>query len=122
MRAAWEVVGAFLAVFGLFSLLWLLWGEQILPAGGRDLTVILPVSGDGRELERTAAALTWLRDSGLVQGRVYLWDRGLSPEGRALAEGLVEGDPTAFFWTVSPEEWESPAEPTDGPGPEGPER
>lgn len=87
-----EVLIALLAAFGLVCLGWLAFGKMVLPVGGKTTRVVALVSaaGDGGGLEQTVSGLLWLRRTGLWRGRVVIEDKGLGPEGLALARRLTE--------------------------------
>lgn len=87
-----EFLTALLAAFGLVCLGWLAFGKMILPVGGEGLTVraVVLAKGDGGGLEQTMAGLLWLRRTGLWRGRILIVDRGLSPEGLAVARRYTD--------------------------------
>lgn len=82
-----------LAGCGLFLGLWalgaLLWSRLLLPPE-EDLILLLRARGDGAGLEQSLRACLLLRRRGLLRPRIILWDQGLDPEGRRLAERLAE--------------------------------
>jgi hypothetical protein len=84
-----ECVTALLAAFGLVSLCGLIYSRLVLPVAGPALAVI-PARGDGAGLEQTVAGLLWLRKTGLWRGNIIILDRGLTPEGLALARRLAQ--------------------------------
>ena len=82
---------ALLASVGLASIMWTL-VRAVLFAGPevrRELAVLLPVQGDGGQLEEQVRALQALRRERGLAGRALLVDCGLSEEGRKLAEALA---------------------------------
>lgn len=87
MALCLEILMALLAAFGLVCLGWLAFGRMILPVGSEGLTVcaVVLARGDGGGLEQTMAGLLWLRRTGLWRGRILIADRGLNPEGLAVA-------------------------------------
>ena len=78
---------AALAALGLFALLWLVLGRLLFPAP--IVHILLPVSGDGDELEHTLKGLRWLRASGLLTAHIDLLDAGLTAAGRERVSRLV---------------------------------
>ena len=93
MRAFWEVVMAALAVLGLLSLSWLVLGRLLIPIGGRESVTLLPGTGDGETLEQALNGLVWLRDGGLLNGKILIADCGLTAAGKALAIALALRQP-----------------------------
>lgn len=93
MRVFWEIALAALAVLGLISLIWLFFGWLLVPIGGRDSVTVLPAAGDGEALEQALNGLLWLRDGGLLKGRILIADCGLSAAGKALAVALALRQP-----------------------------
>ena len=82
---------ALLASVGLASIMWTL-VRAVLFAGPevrRELAVLLPVQGDGEQLEEQVRALQALRRERGLTGSALLVDCGLSEEGRKLAEALA---------------------------------
>lgn len=84
------ILVAALAALGLFSLLWLAFGRLLLPAG--EVHILLPVAGDGGDLEHTLKGLRWLRAAGLLSARIDLLDAGLSEAGRDRVARLLRGE------------------------------
>lgn len=95
LKTLTDILLALLAAFGLLSLMWLLFGRLLCPAGRRKggLFAVLPVRGDAVGLEYDLAGLRWLRGSGLVRFTVVVADAGLSERGRAVAETLAGREP-----------------------------
>lgn len=91
---AFEILAALLAAFGLICLGWLAFGRMILPVGGEGQQVfaVVPAKGDGGGLEQTVSGLLWLRGTGLLRGQVVILDKGLTPQGLALARRLAGRD------------------------------
>ena len=81
------ILVAALAALGLFTLLWLAFGRLLLPAG--EVHILLPVAGEGAELEHTLKGLHWLRAAGLLDARIDLLDAGLSEGGRDRVDRLL---------------------------------
>ena len=77
MRAITEIVLALLAVVGLLSLGWLLFGKILTPVGGGRVCAVVPGEGDGGDLEQAVTGLLWLRGGGLMRGTVVIADCGL---------------------------------------------
>jgi hypothetical protein len=82
---------ALLAAFGLLCLGGLIYGRLVLPVGKSALAVV-PAQGSGAALEQTMAGLLWLRRNGLWRGDIVILDRGLTPEGLALARRFAQED------------------------------
>lgn len=93
MQAIAEIVLALLAVVGLLSLGWLLFGKILTPVGGGRVWAVVPGEGDGGDLEQAVAGLLWLRGGGLMQGTVVIADCGLNAVGRATAAALALREP-----------------------------
>jgi hypothetical protein len=91
MTLVLDCLAALLAAFGLFCLGGLVYGRMVLPVAGPTLAVI-PARGNGEALEQTVAGLLWLRRAGLWRGTIIIQDRGLTPEGLALARQLSRKD------------------------------
>lgn len=89
-----DIFAALLAAFGLVCLGWLAFGRMILPVGGEGQQVyaVIPARGDGGGLEQAVSGLLWLRGTGLLRGQVVILDKGLSPQGLAVARQLAERD------------------------------
>lgn len=97
MHGLLEVILAFLAVAGLVAIGWLLYGHLLLPAGRAEGALILPGQGDGEELEQALLGALWLRESGLLSGKVVIADCGLTPAGLAAAERLAFGETGVYL-------------------------
>ncbi len=93
MRAILEVILSLLAVVGLLTLAWLFFGHTLSPAGGEKACVLVPGQGDGGELEQSVIGLLWLRDGGMMTGRVVIVDCGLNDSGKAVAATLCLREP-----------------------------
>ena len=79
---------SFLIAAGVLLCLWCLFGWFLLPFGEKDLQLLLRVSGDAKHLERQVRALSWLKGSGLLKGRLVILDCGLNQDGQNLVYGL----------------------------------
>jgi hypothetical protein len=91
MQALTELVLSLLAVVGLMTVGWLLWGRLLLPVGGGETCTLVPGRGDGENLEQTVKGLLWLQGGGLLTGRVVIVDDGLTPAGKEVAAALCLG-------------------------------
>ncbi len=84
----YEIILALLAAGGLVSLLWLVLGQLLLPAGGK-LALVLAPAGDGAGLEQTLKALRWLISAELLRPcSILVVEDGLSLMGRTAALAL----------------------------------
>lgn len=93
MRPVLEVILSLLAVAGLLSLSWLLFGRLLTPAGNQETVSLVPGTGDGETLEEAVRGLLWLRGGGMLLGSLVIVDCGLSPTGRAIAAALCMREP-----------------------------
>ncbi len=93
MRAVIEVFVALLAVWGLVCLGWLALGRILLPPDGSGEVTVLPARGDAETLEQSVRGLIWLRCAGFETGPILILDRGLTPEGEAVARVLCRMEP-----------------------------
>lgn len=93
MRPVLEVILSLLAVAGMLSLSWLLFGRLLTPAGNGETVSLVPGQGDGEDLEQAVRGLLWLRGGGMLQGNLVIVDCGLSPTGRAVAAALCMREP-----------------------------
>ena len=89
-----ELLVVLLAAFGLVCLAWLAFGRLVLPVGqeGTRTEARVDAQGSGSGLEQTVSGLLWLRRTGLWRGTVVIHDRGLTPEGLAVAMALAVHD------------------------------
>ncbi len=101
MRPVLEVVLSLLAVAGMMSLSWLLFGRILTPAGNRETVSMVPGQGDGEGLEQAVRGLLWLRGGGMLQGELVIVDCGLSPTGRSIAAALCMREPGVEVWALS---------------------
>ena len=90
MQAVIEVFVALLAVWGLVSLGWLVLGRLVMPQEPGEWLSVLAAQGDGETLEQSVRGLIWLRCAGVATGTIVILDRGLSPEGKRLAQALCQ--------------------------------
>lgn len=81
---------AALAALGLFSLLWLGFGRLLIPAAG--IHILVPVHGDGSDLEHSLKGLRWLCATGLLDARIDLLDTGLTDTGRERVDRLLQSE------------------------------
>ncbi|BDF68463.1 hypothetical protein AAEU42_06670 [Pseudoflavonifractor phocaeensis] len=93
MRAILEIVLSLLAVMGLLSLGWILFGHILTPAGGGRACCVVPGTGDGGDLEQAVTGVLWLRGGGLIKGTVVIADCGLNAAGKAVAAALTLREP-----------------------------
>lgn len=91
MQEILQAVFALLAAAGLLSLGWLLFGRLVTPVGdaGGPVYAVVPADGGGEHLEQDVKGLLWLRGGNLARFTIVIADRGLDPEGRAVAAGLL---------------------------------
>ena len=101
MRAITEIVLALLAVVGLLSLGWLLFGKILTPVGGGRVCAVVPGEGDGGDLEQAVTGLLWLRGGGLMRGTVVIADCGLNAAGKAVVAALTLREPGVALCPVS---------------------
>ena len=101
MKPVLEVVLSLLAVAGLLSLSWLLFGRLLTPAGNRETVTLVLGTGDGEDLEQAVRGLLWLRGGGMLAGSLVIVDCGLSPTGRAIAAALCMREPGVEVCSLS---------------------
>lgn len=93
-----EISLSLLAVFGLFSLGWLVFGRILAPSEWfAPAFAVVPAQGDGASLEQTVRELLWLRSGNLRRYTVVIADAGLDPGGRAVALALTRREPGVTF-------------------------
>ena len=80
---------AALAAVGLFTLLWLGLGRLLIPT--HSVHLLLPVKGDGGDLEHNLKGLHWLHTAGLL-------DAGLSDAGRERVERLLRSESSLHLY------------------------
>ena len=80
LYAALEIILALLAVFGLFSALWLLCRRAMFAQAGDQpgACAVVAARGDGSGLEQTVKELLWLRLGGARHYAVLIADAGLA--------------------------------------------
>ena len=88
MATVVEIVLATLAVIGLLSLGWSLFGRMVTPVGPDPVFAVIPARGGGEGLEQTVKGLLWLQGGEMTGFTVVMADAGLSEEGRQLADAL----------------------------------
>lgn len=88
------VILAVLATIGLAALLWLIFGTFLMPAGTPGtMRIYLLASGEADDVEHTLRGLKWLRNAGLLAGKVDILDAGLDGVGRARVKHLLKQYP-----------------------------
>lgn len=87
---------ASLSAVGLFTLLWLGLGRLLLPT--RSIHIIVPVQGDGSDLEHNLKGLRWLRATGLLNARIDLMDAGLSQTGQERVDHLLRSEESLHLY------------------------
>lgn len=99
LYAALEIILALLAVFGLFSALWLLCRRSLSAQAGDQpgACAVVAARGDGSGLEQTVKELLWLRLGGARHYAVLIADTGLDPKGRAVAAALANSLPEVLL-------------------------
>lgn len=94
LHALLEMVLSLLAVLGLLSLGWLLFGRLLAPGGcAAPVFAIIPAQGDGAALEQAVKELLWLRAGEIARYTVVVADAGLTPDGVAVAQKLAQREP-----------------------------
>lgn len=101
MRALVEIALALLAVLGLLTLGWILFGHALTPIGCGKTCTVVPASGDAPELEQAVTGLLWLRGGGLLHGSIVIADYGLSAAGKAIAAALSLREPGILFCSAA---------------------
>lgn len=64
----------------------------LLPMRAKDAVILLPGRGAGEDLEQNVRSCLLLRRWGVLRQEIVIQDRGLNPEGLALARQLTELD------------------------------
>lgn len=90
------ILVAALAAVGLFALLWLGFGRLLIPAAG--IHILIPVQGDGNDLEHTLKGLRWLCATGLLDAHIDLLDVGLTDAGQERVERLLRTEPSLHLY------------------------
>ncbi|MCI2106391.1 MAG: hypothetical protein LKK00_06665 [Intestinimonas sp.] len=94
LRDCVQIVLSLLAVFGLFSLGWLLFGRLLAPSVWTSpVFAVIPARGNGVSLEQTVKGLLWLRAGNLQRYTILIADYGLDAEGRTVADLLAADHP-----------------------------
>lgn len=111
----WQTIFCVLAACGLVLVIWVLFGGLLLPLRPRRgrIALLWQAAGDERALRRSYRALVWLRESGLGPRELILWDGGLTPEARQVAEALAQTDPR-IRWAEGTQPIHTVQERTDG--------
>ena len=82
-----------LAAIGCVAIVWVILSWVMRPRPVARVWLILPLRGDGAELEPTLRQIRFLQKAGLLQATTLLTDCGLSGQGRRAA-GLQEDENT----------------------------
>lgn len=99
----YEITLALFGVVGLAACVRFVWGLLVYPL--RNVIILLPAKGDGRDLEPRLKAVQALRDEGKLEDEtLYLADFGLDEAGLALAEQLCRCYPNAGFCVMTEED------------------
>lgn len=94
LQTVLETLLSLLAVFGLFSLSWLLFGRLLSPLEcGAPVYAVIPARGSGGALEQTVRGLLWLKAGKPGRYTVLIADIGLDAEGLSVAAALSNRDP-----------------------------
>lgn len=98
LHAILEIVLSLLAVFGLFSLGWLLFGRILVPVEpSAPVYAVVPARGDGAALEQTVRGLLWLRGGEYQRYTVVIADAGLDRVGLSIAATLANEEPKVLL-------------------------
>lgn len=102
LHAVLEMVLSLLAVFGLLSVGWLLFGRVLTPGPlAAPVLAVIPATGDGAALEQAVKGLLWLRAGQARRYTVVIADAGLSSDGAAVAQRLAQREDGIVFCTLS---------------------
>ena len=84
-----------LAVFGLFSALWLLFRRAMYTQAGNQpgACAVVAARGDGTGLEQTVKELLWLRLGGARPYTVLIAEAGLDTNGKGATGALANSHP-----------------------------
>ena len=82
-----------LAAIGCVTIVWVILGWLMRPRSMARVWLILPLRGDGADLEPTVRQIRFLQKAGLLRATTLLTDCGLSPQGRRAA-GMQEDEDT----------------------------
>ena len=75
----------------------------LLPMRAKDAVILLPGRGNGGDLEQNVRACLLLRRWGVLRQQIVILDRGLDPEGLALAKRLTALDEHIRLRSGTPE-------------------
>lgn len=78
-----------LAAFLTLLLVFVIRALVLLPVESGDFLLLLSARGDGEALEQRCRTYLFLQGLGVLRRDLIIIDRGLTPEGRRLAEQLV---------------------------------
>ncbi|MGI6013675.1 MAG: hypothetical protein ACOX7K_05265 [Oscillospiraceae bacterium] len=87
-----QVVLALAIAVALAVLIWLLRGIMLTPVRtgqNQQITLVLRVTGNAKELEHTVDGLAWLIQNGTIPAHLILMDDGMDEETRKAAEIIV---------------------------------
>lgn len=102
LHALLEMLLSLLAVLGLLSLGWLLFGRVLTPGPfSAPAFTVVPARGDGSALEQTVRGLLWLRAGELRRYTVVIADAGLDGNGAAVAQRLAQREPGIVLCTLA---------------------
>ena len=97
-----EMALSLLAVLGLLSLGWLLFGRVLTPGPlASPAFAVVPAEGDGCALEQTVKGLLWLRAGEVRRYTVVIADAGLDSDGVAIAQRLAQREPGIVLCTLN---------------------
>ncbi|MDR0917204.1 MAG: hypothetical protein LBN02_08495 [Oscillospiraceae bacterium] len=92
MRIVVELILA-AALFGAMTALWRASGRvcftPVPKISGAETYIVIALAGDGDGLAETVSALRWLNNATCLNGGIVIVDRGLTDEGRRIAEILA---------------------------------
>lgn len=99
----WEILLALFGVLGLAACVRFIAGLLLYPVKGA--LILIPASGDGRELEHQVKGIRALSSEGKLEGEtIFLADFGLDGEGLAVAETLCRQYPNLRFCILEEDE------------------
>lgn len=102
IHAILEMTLSLLAVLGLLSLGWLLFGRILTPGPlASSAFAVIPAQGDGAALEQTVKALLWLRAGEVRRYTLVIADAGLDTDGAAVAQRLAQREAGIVFCTLN---------------------
>lgn len=82
---------ACLAACGVLLILWTMVEALLMPLPTEEAVLVLPLSGDGAQVEQQIRGCRWLREHRGLRARLLLVDQGLTPEGQIQVELLIRG-------------------------------